>query len=491
MPPHTRRPYPTGCSSWLTLIGNQEDSCHMASLRVFERKSNPVINPLTLRFSSSPIERAYQEQVNEESLPLLRLSLAAAVFAIMVFYPSDKALFPQTYQLMWGLRTALCLPAVVLCLGLSFVPSFPRFRGPSVWLAVSASGWSMPFCIIWYGEPGLMYFTSGTIMVAMFGLLMLGLPLVFAVLTTWSFVVVSVGAIAYTAPQPLLASTASQLLLVSCAVLTVAAYRTELLSRRLYLKSLQLIEEQGRLRASEAQRSAWLEQMAGFFRHELKNSILGVQTSLQLLMRRTSEDSALRPYVHRAKKGIELIDSIARGVSNATSVESTVYRDQPATVWLDSVLQEQLATYRNAYPACQFAYHCRDASLAIRGREERVIQVLNNLVTNAVDHHAQGTPIIVRLARKDGSVFLEVANKGRLLPAEPEGLFDLFRSFRDANPQEDHHGIGLYIVKLIAERYGGHVEAANQADGTGVVFRVYFPGMYPPVAAPASALTHR
>jgi hypothetical protein len=46
-------------------------------------------------------------------------------------------------------------------------------------------------------------------------------------------------------------------------------------------------------------------------------------------------------------------------------------------------------------------------------------------------------------------------------------------------------------VKLIAQRYGGHVEAANQADGTGVVFRVYFPGMYPPVAAPASAVTHR
>jgi signal transduction histidine kinase len=463
----------------------------MASFRVCERNSNPVINRLTLRFSSSPIERAYQEQVNEESLPLLRLSLAAAVFTIIVFYPSDKALFPQAYQLMWGLRTALCLPAVILCFGLSFVPSFPRYRGPSVWLAVSASGWPMPFCIVWYGEPGLTYFTSGTILVAMFALLMLGLPIVFAVLTTWSIVVASVGAITYVAPQPPLASTASQLLLVSCTVLTVAAYRTELLSRRLYLKSLQLIEEQERLRASEAQRSRWLEQMAGFFRHELKNSILGVQTSLQLLMRRTSEASALRLLVDRAKKGIELIDAIACGVSHATSVESTVYREQPAFLRLDPLVREALATYRNAYPACQFVYQCDDPSLAIIGREERVAQMLNNLVTNAVDHHAQGTPIAIGLARKDATACLEVANKGPLLPAEPEVLFDLFRSFRDARSQGEHQGIGLYIVKLIAERYGGHVEVANQADGTGVVARVYFPCWPPPVAAPASAVTHR
>jgi signal transduction histidine kinase len=422
------------------LIGDQEDSCHMASLRVCKRNSNPVINPLTLRFSSSPIERAYQAQVNEESLPLLRLSLAAAVFAIIVFYPSDKALFPQAYQLMWGLRTALCLPAVILCFVLSFVPSFPRYRGPSVWLAVSASGWSMPFCIIWYGEPGLMYFASGTIMVAMFGLLMLGLPIVFAVLTTWSVILVSVGAISYVAAQPPLAGTASQLLLVSCTVLTVAAYRTELLSRRLYLKSLQLIEEQGRLRASEAQRSVWLEQMAGFFRHELKNSILGVQTSLELLMRRTSEASALRLLVDRAKKGIELIDAIARGVSNATCVESSVYREKPVLLQLDSLVREAVATYCNAYPAYQFVYQCDDPSLAILGREERVIQMLNNLVTNAAERHAQGTTIAIGLARKDDTACLEVANNGPLLPAEPEVLFDLFRSFRDANSPGEHQG---------------------------------------------------
>jgi len=256
------------------------------------------------------------------------------VFAITTFYPSDMALFPDDYQLMWGLRTALVLPAVILALGASFLRSFPRLRVPLVWLAVSASGWAMLFGLLWYGVPGLTYFTSGTIIAAMFGLLMLGLQFVFAMFTTWSFVLAAVAAIAYEAPEPLVATTAVQILLVSCAILTIAAYRIQSLSRRLYLKSLQVIDAQERARASEAHRSLWLEQMAGFFRHELKNSVLGVETSLELLTRHTSDASPLRPYVDRAQKGIQLIDSIARGVSNATSLESTFYREQPVAVRL-------------------------------------------------------------------------------------------------------------------------------------------------------------
>lgn len=450
------------------------------------------IHPLTLRFSPRQTELAYRAQLNEESLPLLRLALVAGVFAISAFYPSDMVLFPDDYQLMWGVRTALLLPAVILALGASFLPSFPRFRGPFVWLAVSASGWAMPFGLIWYGPSGLMYFTSGTIIAAMFGLLMLGLQFVFAIFTTWTFVLVAVAAIAYEAPELLAATTAIQILLVSCAILTIAAYRIQSLSRRLYLKSLQVIEEQERVRASEAHRSFWLEQMAGFFRHELKNSVLGVETSLELLARHTGDDSPFRPYVDRAQKGIQLIDSIARGVSNATSLESTFYREQPAAVRLDSLIKEELATYRNAYAACEFVYQCRDTSLEIQGREERVIQMLDNLLTNAVDHHTSGTPITVTVGRRGGRAILEVANKGPLLPADSQVLFDLFRSFRGAKAPEHHHGIGLYLVRLIAQRYGGEVEAENQADGSGVTFRVLLPCAPQPVAEPACpVVTHR
>lgn len=41
--------------------------------------------------------------------------------------------------------------------------------------------------------------------------------------------------------------------------------------------------------------------------------------------------------------------------------------------------------------------------------------------------------------------------------------------------RDGYQGIGLYVVKLIAERYGGFVEAHNRPDGNGVTFRVALP----------------
>lgn len=129
--------------------------------------------------------------------------------------------------------------------------------------------------------------------------------------------------------------------------------------------------------------------------------------------------------------------------------------------------------------------------MEVQGREERLIQMLDNLLTNAVDHHTKRTPITVRVARQDGRAIVEVANKGPLLPTDSLVLFDLFRSFRDAKAQEHHHGIGLYLVRLIAQRYGGDVEAENQADGSGVTFRVLLPCAPQPVAEAARTVTHR
>ena len=48
-------------------------------------------------------------------------------------------------------------------------------------------------------------------------------------------------------------------------------------------------------------------------------------------------------------------------------------------------------------------------------------------------------------------------------------------SVRDTRSDEPHLGLGLYIVRLIAEFHGGRAQASNCADGSGVVFSVIFP----------------
>jgi signal transduction histidine kinase len=80
----------------------------------------------------------------------------------------------------------------------------------------------------------------------------------------------------------------------------------------------------------------------------------------------------------------------------------------------------------------------------------------------------------------DGGAELELANQGPLLPAAMQGrLFESLVSLRDKTTPGDapHLGLGLYVVRLVAERHGGVALARNLEDGSGVAFSLRLQGM--------------
>jgi signal transduction histidine kinase len=86
--------------------------------------------------------------------------------------------------------------------------------------------------------------------------------------------------------------------------------------------------------------------------------------------------------------------------------------------------------------------------------------------------------IQIRLERDERGARLIVSNDGPLLPPEiADRLFDSMVSVRPqhAAPREPHLGLGLYIVRLVAEFHGGSAHAANRADASGVEVTVALP----------------
>ncbi len=105
--------------------------------------------------------------------------------------------------------------------------------------------------------------------------------------------------------------------------------------------------------------------------------------------------------------------------------------------------------------------------------------MLDKLVANAVEFSTGGA-ISIRLERDQDDARLAIANEGPPLPPEiADRLFDSMvsaRSERSANDtREPHLGLGLYIVRLVAEFHGARARAVNRADGSGVEVIVTMP----------------
>ena len=104
---------------------------------------------------------------------------------------------------------------------------------------------------------------------------------------------------------------------------------------------------------------------------------------------------------------------------------------------------------------------------------DRLAQVVSNLVGNALQHGAQGTPVRVGLRVEGPDVLLTVTNQGDPIP-EPllPLIFDPFR--RAAHSRSQGLGLGLYIVQQLVLAHGGFI-SVNSREDTGTTFTVRLP----------------
>jgi two-component system sensor histidine kinase ChvG len=106
----------------------------------------------------------------------------------------------------------------------------------------------------------------------------------------------------------------------------------------------------------------------------------------------------------------------------------------------------------------------------------RLEQVFANLMDNAASFSPPGGTVSVEVSRAGDWVHLRVSDAGPGIPAEHrERIFDRFFSFRPGEERGVHAGLGLSIVKAIAESHGGSVSGESRKDGTGACFEVRLP----------------
>jgi signal transduction histidine kinase len=150
---------------------------------------------------------------------------------------------------------------------------------------------------------------------------------------------------------------------------------------------------------------------------------------------------------------------------------------------LAEVVQAALEALRPAADEAGIALETRmDSSVSVMGDRIRLQQVVSNLAGNAIKFTPGGGRVEVRLAGVDSHAVLEVEDSGRGIAAD--ALERVFHPFLQVDPGASRPGgglgLGLTIVREIAQLHGGHVQAASDGEGRGATFTVRLPLASPP-----------
>jgi two-component system sensor histidine kinase ChvG len=223
----------------------------------------------------------------------------------------------------------------------------------------------------------------------------------------------------------------------------------------------------------------YLRTLTSKLSHELNTPLAIVKSSLDNL-----EQAALtpegRPYLERARDGAARLGALVRAMSESSRMERSITTAEPEDVDLRDVVRGCADAYRALIGARRLDCVLPEAPLVLHCAPELIAQALDKLFDNALSFTPEQGWLRLRLSPLEHGAQIELANQGPLLPEAMQGrLFDTLVSLRDKATPGDvpHLGLGLYVVRLIAERHHGVATARNLGDGSGVAFALQLHGM--------------
>jgi len=250
------------------------------------------------------------------------------------------------------------------------------------------------------------------------------------------------------------------------------AYERELIKSGKRLE--ELANEATRLHADAKDRALFAEQMIGMVSHDLRNPLSSILLSAQQLARgevSASRQRALLRIARSSKRATHLVADLLDFTQVRLGHGLSVAREP---IDLHEVIALAIDELTAVYPSRTIT-HVRVGDGACVADGMRLVQLVGNLVANAVTYGEQGSPVTVTSSVEGDSFALAVHNKGTPLPAELQAtLFHPMTRGPQAANVTRSVGLGLFIVREIARAHGGNADVVSTAQD-GTTFRAVFP----------------
>ena len=235
--------------------------------------------------------------------------------------------------------------------------------------------------------------------------------------------------------------------------------------------------------------STWTEYLRSLtsrLSHELNTPLAIVKSSLDNLDQSLGTETA-RDYLGRARDGADRLAAIVRAMSESNRIERAIASAESEDFDLVQLVAGCAAGYATLACDRDIRVEVPTTPLHFHGAPELIAQALDKLFDNArsftpVDGQIRFSLHFATQSESNSAVLIRVANQGPPLPsAMQDRLFDTLVSVRERSSRSagevPHLGLGLYVVKLVAELHRGDAGARNLEDGSGVEFALRLRGM--------------
>lgn len=239
----------------------------------------------------------------------------------------------------------------------------------------------------------------------------------------------------------------------------------------------------------------------GIAGHELRTPVTTIKSSVQLATRaaeRALDVGLPSAIAARMERSLKLLDGANRQADklnrfiadllDVTRIQAGSLEMRMGDVEVGAIVGEAVETLRVDWPGRAILMQAPDAPLWARGDADRLGQVVNNLLTNALKYSPDEQPVEVALAREGESARVSVCDHGPGLP--PEQLARLFQAFERIEGVKQQSGasiglgLGLFICRTIVEAHGGQIGVESAPDA-GATFWFTLPLISaPPALAP-------
>ncbi|MFT8674919.1 MAG: stimulus-sensing domain-containing protein [Acetobacter sp.] len=234
-----------------------------------------------------------------------------------------------------------------------------------------------------------------------------------------------------------------------------------------------------------------IERFAADVSHEIKNPLSSIRSAIETLLR-IEDLNQQRRLLTIINDDVRRLDRLITDISDASRLDAEMSRAKAKPLAIGpllSVLAEiHQATRQDGQPVIVTDIHhdTPERPLEVLAVEDRLVQVLRNLIGNAISFSPPDGRIVLHAAPSGTMVNISVSDQG---PGIPQGKLDsIFDRFYSERPKDEnfgqHSGLGLSISRQIVEALHGAINVENLHDGHGHVSGACFTIQLPRAPAP-------